>query len=201
MKRIASTGLITLASLFFVAAQASAVNLFFGAPSATDITVGEEVTIQMFLDTEGETQMTSVFVSAAVDPAVLEFVSGTSPASILFNFSSYSSLGRLSQPFVLGSDPEGRVRAVSFGALEPSGVARADQLVATLTFVAVGAGSSVVDGLVAPGDDVTVSGLSIAPQVTFDPSELITVPEPASVLLSLSALGTVCLIRRRSSVA
>lgn len=201
MKRLTAIGLIFLVSILFLASSASAINIFFGPPSATNLAPGEQFTVDMFLDTEGETEITSVFVSAEVDPAVLEFVSGTSPGQILFNFSTFEGVGRVTQPFVLGSDPAGLVRAASFAALTPSGVASSDELLSTLTFEAVGAGSTPVFGLVAQGDDVTVSGVSVAGSVTFDPSATITVPEPSSVLLSLSALGTVFLVRRRATTA
>ena len=196
MKRIASTGLVVLASVLLLASHASAVAIFFDAPSTTMLSVGQQVTIDVKLDTEGETQMTSVFVSVEVDPAVLEFVEGTSPGAILFNASTFESLSRASQPFVLVTDPDGAVRAVSFAGLEGTGIASADQQLASLTFEAVGVGSVAIDSLIQQGDDVTVSGVSIKDDVVLGSSSTITVPEPASVLMSLSALGTICLIRR-----
>jgi len=107
----------------------------------------------------------------------------------------------VSDPFLLAGDPAGQVRAASFAALSPSGVASASETLATLTFRAIASGTSTVSGLVAAGDDVTVSGTSVAGSVMFTPSVTITVPEPASILMSLSALGTVALVgwRRRSA--
>lgn len=197
MKRLALIGLIVLTSFLSLATSASAILFFFAAPSSTNPAIGEQITVELRMDTELETQIGSVFVSTFVDDAVLSFVSGTSPGNILFNFSTFVGIAKITDPFVLGTDPLGNVRAASFAALTPPGVASDDQLLATLTFDVVGEGAVNVVALIELGDDVTVDGVSQIGLLGFIPSDTITVPEPASMLLSLSALGMVWMVRRR----
>jgi hypothetical protein len=200
MIRNASIGLITIASLFLFSTNASAIEFFMGAPTLTNPEIGQTFDITVRLDTQGETDMTSVFISTRViDPSVATFVSGNAPGSILFNFSTFAGIPRILQPFVDGGDPVGDVRAAGFGAISPTGIASADQLIVTLTYMATGVGSTTIDPFLAPGDDVTVNGESVADSVTFMPSTTITVPEPATIWLSLSALGTVLVVRRRTA--
>lgn len=197
MKRLALIGLIVLTSFLSLATSASAILFFFAAPSSTNPAIGEQITVELRMDTELETQIGSVFVSTFVDDAVLSFASGTSPGQILFNASTFEGVGRVSQPFTLPTDPPGNVRAASFATLTPPGVASDDQLLATLTFDVVGEGAVNVVALIELGDDVTVDGVSQIGLLGFIPSDTITVPEPASMLLSLSALGMVWMVRRR----
>lgn len=198
--RLILINVLTVGLMLFSAASASAISLFFAAPSSNNLAIGDQFTIELRMDTEGETQLTSVFASVFADPSLFSYVSGVSPASILFNFSTYASLGRVSQPFVLGSDPAGLIRSASFAALSPSGVARNNQLLATLTFQAVAAGTASLSSLIAPGDDVTVSGLSVAGQVQTGSSALITVvPEPTTALLMGLGLAGLAAAGRRQA--
>jgi hypothetical protein len=194
--------------LFFSASTASAIRLFMSEPTNairyTDdfygVVFGETFTIQLRMDTEGETQITSVFASVIVDENVLAFVGGTSPGSILFNFSTYESLGRASQPVNgVPGDDAGRVRAANFVTSNPmgSGVANANQLLATLTFQVVGAGVSRVLPLAIPSeDDISILQVDVTGSVTTTPSVIIyaddPVPEPTTALLvglGLAGLG------------
>jgi len=197
--RLILINLVTVGLVLFSAVSASAVSIFFDAPSATTVNPGEQVTIAMRLNTDGADDLTSVFVSAFADPAVLSFDSGTSPGAILLNFSTFQSLQRVSQPFVLGSDPAGNVRAASFAGLSPTGVASANQLLATLTFTAGGPGTTVITSLIAQGDDVTASGVSIKDLVGLGQSvEITVVPEPGTALLmGLGLVGLAAAGRRK----
>ena len=182
-------------------ASASAIAISLGAPSGgTTLNVGDTFTIQLNLDTQGETQITSLFASVFADPSIFTFVSGTSPGQILFNFSSFEGVARVSQPFVLGTDPAGSVRAASFATANPAGSGQASpsQLLATLTFQATGAGTASIQSLAQPGDDITVAGVSQVGSVSFGSSAAITVvPEPGTALLmSLGLLGLAASGRR-----
>jgi len=204
MKRTVFLCILVVASIAF-ATQASAVALFFDAPSTTSLNIDEEVTIEYRMDTEGETQLTSLFVSTFVDPTVLEFVSGTSPGQILFNTSTFEGVARVSQPVNgVPGDDDGRVRAANFATATAtgSGISSANQLIATLTFKAVGNGSVSIQALVVLGsDEVTVATVSITESVGTTDSAVITVPEPSSAALALAALGTVAWIKRYSRTA
>ena len=199
--RLILINLVTVGLLLFSAASASAVSLFFGAPSSDTLQPGESFTITFRLNTEGETNLTSVFASVFADPNVLAFVSGSSPGGLLNSGSPYyNTLGRVSQAFVLGSDPAGQVRAASFAALEPTGTANANQLLTTLTFQAVGAGTVNITNLIAQGDDITVNGVSIIGQVGLGQSASITVvPEPTTALLMGLGLAGLAAAGRRQA--
>jgi hypothetical protein len=203
MRFIAKT--LAVAMVVLAATSAGAVNIFFGAPTATELNPGDVFSITLRMDTEGDTQINAVGVSVFADPSLFAFVSGTSPGQILFNTSTFEGVPRISQPFTLESDPEGLVRAASFVAPTPSGVASSNQLLATLTFEAVGPGTMTIESLLAQGDNIASNsvGLKDIPgAVTFEPSEPITVPEPGQLFMSVVALCAVLLVstRRVSSV-
>jgi hypothetical protein len=91
-----------------------------------------------------------------MDENVFAFVGGTSPGNILFNFSTYTGLQRTSNPVNgIPGDDAGRVRAANFVTSNPtgSGIARSNQLLATLAFVAVDAGIARITPLLVDGDD------------------------------------------------
>jgi hypothetical protein len=202
MKRTALISLFAIASIGF-ASQASAVAVFFDAPSKTTVAIGETFTINYRLDTQGTTTVTSVFVSAYADPAVLTYVGGTSPGTILFNFSTYAGLARASQPVTgVPGDPVGRIRAANFVTSNPTGtgVANANQLMSTLTFMGAANGQTAIIAQAIVGDDeVTVSQVSITASVGLSDSATITVPEPSAAALTLAAIGTIAMIRRRTA--
>jgi len=182
----------------FAATSAGAINLFFSPPSATELAIGDQFTIELRMDTEGDTQINAVGVSVFADPTLFAFVSGTSPGQILFNIDTFEGVARVSQPFTLATDPDGLVRAASFAALSPSGVGSANQLLATLTFQAVGAGSGALTNLLAQGDDILSNGASVAGSVSSQPSASITVvPEPGTALLMGLGLSGLAVAGRR----
>ena len=198
--RLILINVLTVGLLLFSAASASAISLFFDAPSSTNLLPGEQFTIDLRLNTEGETQMTSVFASVFADPSLFTFVSGTSPGAILVNFDTFATLSRFSQPFVLGGDPAGQVRAVSYASLDPVGTSATSAVVGTLTFVALAPGTINLNFLIAPGDDVTVNGVSVSGAVGLGQSASITVvPEPTTALLMGLGLAGLAAAGRRKA--
>ena len=184
--RLLFTAAVTVGLMLTSAVTASAISISIGNPSATTLNVGQSFTIDVTLDTQGETQVTSVFASVFADPALFNFVSGTSPGQILFNASTLEGVAKASDPFTIFSDPNGFVRAASFATANAtgSGVASNNQLLATLTFQAVGAGAAALDVLFQNGDDVTVAQTSVTGTVATGSSGVITVvPEPGTALL------------------
>jgi hypothetical protein len=189
--------------LFFSASSASAYNVFFNAPSATTIAIGETFTIQMRIDTEGATDTTSIFLSTFADPAVIDFVSGVSPGVALADFSTGEVLARASQPTLDPGDPPGFVRAASFVTATPTGtgVSNANQLLATLTFIGVDAGSTTIDAIYSASDTITASQVPVpSGSVGLGSSLVITVvPEPGTALLMGLGLAGLGLAGRRNA--
>jgi hypothetical protein len=207
MKRASLVSLIAIASIG-LASQATAIEVFLGTPSKTTVAIGETFTIQYFLNTEGETQITSVFTSVYADPTIFQFVSGASPLNILYNSMTFEALSRVSQPVAVVDPadpaPVGAVHAANFATPTPtgSGVAGTNVVLANLTFMAIGNGVASIEATPVSGDEVTVATASVIGSVTSADSVPITVPEPGAAALSLVAIGTVGLIRRlRSATA
>jgi hypothetical protein len=203
MKRSALISIFAIASLG-LASQASAIHVFVANPSATTLNIGDTFSVEYRLDTEGETQMTSIFVSLFGDPSIFRFEKDLSSAqnAILVNLSTFANLGLAVGPTTDPGDPPGQVRAANFVTSNPagSGVSNANQLMATVVFTAVGNGVAPIQALVEVGsDEVTVAQVSVTGSVTSSDSVDITVPEPGAAALTMVAIGTVALIRRRTA--
>jgi PEP-CTERM motif len=200
--RLLIINLVAVALLLSSAVSASAISMFFsnlqalGGADLNALNAGDQISIQLRLDTEGETQITSVFNSLGVDPALLSFVSGTSPGQILFNTSTFEGVARVSNPALNPSDPAGQVRAANFAAADPSNIGSANQLLATVIFEAVAGagGTTAITQIVTVGDDVTVNGVVSAytPAAASGPITVLPIPEPGTALLmglGLAGLG------------
>ncbi len=101
----------------------------------------------------------------------------------------------MSQPFVSPLDPNGTVRAASFGAVQPSGVASSDQLLATLSFDVVGVGPPTMSASFAQGDALIVNGVTVNDSVAL--GSLVITPEPATGLLMGLGLAGLAASRQR----
>ena len=184
----------------FSATQAQAIAVFFDPASVRyfDFGPGDQITVDLRLDTEGETGLEFVAVSVLLDPTVLSFAGGASPGQILVDPDTLVGLAQFSQPSVQPFDPNGTVRAATFGALQPSGVssvASSDQLLATLTFDFVGAGRPNMSAFFAQGDDIIVNGVSVKDSVTL--GSLVITPEPGTALLMGLGLAGLAASRQR----
>jgi len=197
--RLFFSAIVTAGLVLFGAATASAVSLTFVNPQpGLVLNPGDSFSIQMNLDTEGQSGFTSVFASVgSTNPSVLQFDNGQAPPTILA--SAYYSLSRVSNAFVLPSDPAGQIRAISYAGLDPTTVSTANQLVGRLNFTASGPGTTTLSLFIAPGDDVTINGVSIIDQVTGGSIEVTVVPEPGTALLmGLGLVGLAAAGRRKA---
>jgi hypothetical protein len=208
MMRLFIVNLVVAGLLFFGAASASAISLSVSALTPTTINVGETVTIEMRMDTEAETQITSVFTSMSnSNPGALEYTSGTSPNAILLNFSTYANLGKVGEPQDgVSGDAPGRVRVASYATSNPdgSGRASANQLLGTIIYTATSAGTIDISALLELGvnpDEITVSQVSVTGSVSIGPAVTITVvPEPGTaILMGLGLAGLAGAGRRRTA--
>ena len=203
MRLFISNLLFTMGLLLLSASTASAISLYLHSPITT-IGLGDTVTVELLMDTEGETQVTSVFTSVGNDNSLaLSFTSGTSPGQILFNTSTFEGVARVSNPVDgVPGDAAGRIRAANFATATPtgSGVASAKQLLATLIFTGTQVGDAILAPLAIVGsDEVTVATVSVTGQVSLgEPLSITVIPEPGTALLmGLGLAGLTAAGRRR----
>ena len=193
--------LILLLASLVVPRSAHAVDIFFTNLEQT----GARITVDLVLDTLGRTDLESVFVSVKADPRALSFVAGTSPSITLFELGTFDpilgtgtfrGLSKASDPFVLGSDPFGRVRAANFfNDLGPGHASGCDRL-ARLTFDILGDSAGALSVLLQAGDQVIAGGADLSGDLQFRNlvgvfggiattflSPIECVPEPSMALL------------------
>lgn len=186
---------------FLVAGSAAAtvtVNHNSASNGAT-LNLDQTFTVTINLQWDGAVStLQGIFSSTNYDTSVLQFVSSTTgPASILTatvpdeNGDLAPGLNRLLTPQIVN----GALRSVQYGAgsatsfIDPSGAtAPAGRSMAILTFRAIGAGSSNIAAIIAPGDSGAVGDTFVVGSgVTVN-----VVPEPGTALLmglGLAGLG------------
>jgi hypothetical protein len=195
VKHVATVLSILLGSLCLGPNAAQAVSFYFSPPTPAAVSVGETFDVTFRMDTQGETEITTVFISVYANPDLLQFVSGSSPGMILLDWNTLTGIPVIGQPKRRADDPPGVIRATNFSAGGPSGVASADELLATMTFRALGAGTTRILAGASADDEVWANGAPITPSIELHPSLAIAiVPEPSMAILL--GLGIASLSRR-----
>ena len=145
---------------------------------------GATFTINLDVNYDGSpASLTGIFVSAQWDPSVIQLTSAVSPNfTILFGGTGF--LSKLSDPFNASGDPAGTIRAISYGA-NPGQTAGAGAAPATttLTFEAIGGGSTSVDLVYLTGDGIIAGGDTVQDPSLLGPGISVVVPEPGTALL------------------
>jgi hypothetical protein len=172
------------------------------AANGSILNLGDTFTVAVNVVWDGAGTLQGIFTSTGYDESVIEFVSATSaPGSILGYFDPDTGdiipgLNRLLQPSIIG----GALRTVQYGAgsaeasADPRAAnAPAGRLITTLTFRAIGAGSTDIAAIIAGGDSIAgdAFGGGTAVSVTV-------IPEPGTALLMGLGLAGLGFAGRRS---
>jgi len=209
--RLFKSFLVALTVVFTAGSAAALVTVTHTAVgSTTDLAIGSAVTIRVTASWDGEAGLFSLFSSTASgDASVLvgeSAVSGANPSpsfrGSLFAFTDgdtgdSTSLGRFGQGQLRQAvDGANVIRSVQYGSLVPilPGGAAQNQLVATLTFRAVGAGTTTIGYFLALGD----TGAQGNGTVVGAPVTVTVIPEPGTALLMGLGLAGLGLAGRRS---
>ncbi len=207
------TATIATLALLLAASAASAyeirVSLKSGSPDPTSAQVGDQITYEVFLDTQTAvpSNIVTFAFSATYDPAVIGYNRVTSDATdyILYTGGKGATyLYPASDPFVFwtGFLPPGRQQVnITFidSALSPNGATDSNALLGEVTFNAREPGSGqLLFEFGNGGNTFNVDGSDLSGDVVFNVTDTaITVPEPGAAALALGALGAVGVIARR----
>lgn len=207
------TATVATLALLLASSVASAyeirVSLKSGSPDPATAEVGEQITYEIFLDTQAvsASDIITFGFSATYDPNVIGYNRVTSDATDYILYVSGkggSYLYPASDPFVFwtGILPEGRqqVNIVFIDSnLAPNQGTASNALLGEVTFNAREPGSGQLLFEFGNGGNIfNVDGSDLSESVVFDVSDTaITVPEPGAAALALGALGTIGLIARR----
>lgn len=178
---------VTAALLVAGLAQAELVNTSSG-DQTEGILVGDTFSVNIdidYTDDQSPPDLTGIFVSASWDPTVIQLDSAESPGFFILGPGARGFLSKLSDPFNAAGDPEGTIRAVSYGA-SPGQFANAGVAPATTTlvFTAIGLGDTSVDVLFQQGDEITSgAGSSTDPGFLGAGVAVSVIPEPGTALL------------------
>ncbi len=207
---IATTATVALLLASTVAsAYEIRVSLKAGSPSPATAQVGDQITYEVFLDTQ--TAITSDIIafgfSATYDPAVIGYNRVTSDANdyILYVTGKGGSyLYPASDPFVFwtGTKPVGREQVnIVFidSSLAPNQGTASNAFLGDVTFNANGPGTGGLQFEFGNGGNIfNVNGTDLSGSVTFNVSDTaITVPEPGTAATAFGALGALGLLARR----
>lgn len=198
-------------SLLLVSSMASAYELRAspkaGSTDPSTAQIGDQVTYELFLDTQGESDIVLFAFSVVFDPNVLGYnrVETTGPTYVLYTGGKGASF---LEPFALpmvqwaGTQPTG-LRQINSdwiaNAFNPTVAVSANEALGEFTLNVVGPGSGALDlSFMNGGNTVQLSNdVIVSDEVTIAITNgVITVPEPAAAAMALSALMALGVIAR-----
>jgi len=210
-------GLVVAAAFLLGASSASAISLALAGANGQLVAVGDQVTITVTLDTEGQTGITLLSTGVIFDDAILTYNSGASsatsyilyqagkaggpymtaaadPPELRFGTSDQVNVDFTATDLVNGTGPATGNSAAG-GGLIPGG------LLATLVFDVTGLGDGVADiylSITSPGNVLAFGGGATATPTLAGAGTVIT-PEPTTALLvGLGLLGLGVAGKRRA---
>ena len=207
-------GLVVAAAFLLGASSASAVSLTSAGANGQLVAVGDQVTITVTLDTEGQTGITLLSTGVIFDDAILTYNSGASSATsyILYVNGKNPYMTAAADPPELrfGTSDQVNVDFVASDLTTGTGSATGDSpaggglpggLLATLVFDVTGLGDGVADiylSITSPGNVLAFGGGATATPTLAGAGTAIT-PEPTTALLvGLGLLGLGVAGKRRA---
>ena len=208
-------GLVVAAAFLLGASSASAVSLTSAGANGQLVAVGDQVTITVTLDTEGQTGITLLSTGVIFDDAILTYNSGASSATSYILYQA----GKAGGPYMtaaadppelrFGTSDQVNVDFVASDLTTGTGSATGDSpaggglpggLLATLVFDVTGLGDGVADiylSITSPGN--VIAGPGTTGTASLAGAGTVITPEPTTALLvGLGLLGLAAKGRRRS---
>jgi hypothetical protein len=199
----------TVLGLIFAQSAAALVTVDAATAAVGPVAVGETFDVDVTVTWDGGGDLLGVFSSHEWDNTQLDLTNAVFPLATAFETrpvllamgAYYPGMGRLGTiaDGVAGDDLSSTARTVQYAKAPPAVDAgnAASQVIVRLTFLVVGVGDGIaeVDGFFNQGD-IGAEGDTF----TFGSNVAISVPEPSSAMLGLSALGcvfAVVSVRRR----
>lgn len=202
--RLFKSILVGMTALLVAGSAGATVSVNNATVGNTTLNIGDTIAITVRLVWDGQGALQGVFTSTGYDASVLEFVSATAaPASVLSftdpdpDIGLIPGMNRLLAPGILN----GALRTVQYAVgaadafVDPRAAnAPTGRLITTLTFRALGAGSTSVASIIATGDAISgdTFGGGTSVNVTVNP-----IPEPGTALLMGLGLAGLGLAGRR----
>jgi hypothetical protein len=206
MKMMNRLAICCAIALFAASTAQAVVTINLTNDAAGTVPVGGTFAVDVAVAYDGSpVGLTGVFTSVGWDPAELSFVEVaagvTQPFAIFSGGTGF--LGKVvdgGQSFP--GDTAGTTRSIQYQAGPgQTGSAGANIVITTYVFEVVGEGDGTaeIETVFNNGDGVFVNIMDIDPGALVLNDTAVTVPEPASAMLALSALGTVVWVARRRS--
>lgn len=192
-----------LSTLLVASAASAALTVTVNAPGGTTYSAGQTVTLDITISTTAEEALALGLRAANYDPTILTSGAGTVVPTSIFNVSPSIPFGGLTNSATgAEQEPLVGVRAGTsinlFQGVATSPAAGAGPESFQVQFTAGASGTTTVDvGAFLDYSDTYLGGDNVVNNASIQ----ITVPEPASVLSSLAALGAVAgvvHVRRRA---
>jgi len=194
MKRIKKiTGLLFICAMLLLPTRLVHANALVLDPSVSNVSVGDPFSLNLYVDIVDGSDLYAAVIELLYDPAILSFT-GASEGNFLTDFGGCSTPPCTTDFYYDGSISGSVFLSNTLFGLVSGATSSAPGSLATLDFLAIGEGTSIVEFSFA--DLATSYGSYITDIDYFNGT--VAVPEPATLILMGSGLAGLALLRRRN---